>query len=212
VAEAVCQRLELRGIAGAGRAVEVEEAANIDVPWLARIEAVEHLDLHPRKEVRQVIAWRQYRDGFPLAHLPDREQALAIDQVLGAVVEPETLAGWEAGTLLQIDNRTGEVMQVLGNLSDPLVDEKIVLAMYNKHDAFDEEVEKLARSFDPEVDAARFPERTDLRRPFTRALEQLDRELSSLRHGATPPLSRLRGMEGAAAHAFFDGRIKTLIG
>ncbi len=85
------------------------------------------------------------------------------DHPAGVMLDPAELARYDEGTLFKIDNRTNEIMEVLGNLADPLVDEKIVLAMYNKHDAFDEEVEKLARSFDPVVDAAKFPDRKDLR-------------------------------------------------
>jgi len=53
-------------------------------------------------------------------------------------------------------------MEKLGHMDDPKVDEKIVLAQYNKHDEFDEEVLKIARSFPP-VDAKKHPNRKDLR-------------------------------------------------
>lgn len=53
-------------------------------------------------------------------------------------------------------------MEKLGNLQDPLVDEKIVLAQFNKHDEFDEEVLKIATSFKA-VDASKYPKRVDLR-------------------------------------------------
>jgi len=42
------------------------------------------------------------------------------------------------------------------------VDEKIVLAQFNKHDEFDEEVLKIASSF-KEVDVSKYPNRVDLR-------------------------------------------------
>ena len=89
------------------------------------------------------------------------------DHPAGVVVTPEEMVRFEEGTLFKVDNRTNEIMEVLGNLSDPLVDEKIVLAMYNKHDEFDDEVKKLAKSFDRHVDASFFPDRKDLRNlPF----------------------------------------------
>ena len=48
-----------------------------------------------------------------------------------------------------------------------MVDEKIVLALYNKHDAFDEDVLEMAASFPKEVDATLYPTRRDLRHlPF----------------------------------------------
>lgn len=85
------------------------------------------------------------------------------DYPAGVPLTPEALSTYEEGTLFKINNQSGEIMEVLGNLSDPLVDEKIVLAMYNKHDAFDDEVKELARSFDKKVDASQYPGRKDLR-------------------------------------------------
>ncbi|MCK9373613.1 MAG: ribonuclease R [Sulfuricurvum sp.] len=71
------------------------------------------------------------------------------------------------GSVYQINNQTGVIAAYLGNLSDPKVDEKIVLALYNKHDAFDEDVLEMAASFPKEVDASLYPKRRDLRHlPF----------------------------------------------
>ena len=76
---------------------------------------------------------------------------------------PETALG----SLYQINNQTGTIAAYLGNLKDPRVDEKIVLALYNKHDAFDDEVLAQAQEFPKEVDASLYPQRRDLRHlPF----------------------------------------------
>ena len=84
----------------------------------------------------------------------------------GVVMEPSELLKYEIGTVFKVDNLTATIMEVLGNIEDPLVDEKIVLAQYNKHDEFSEEVIKLASSFE-EVDASYYPARKDLRHlPF----------------------------------------------
>ena len=85
------------------------------------------------------------------------------DHPAGVTVDPVKLVHFEAGTLFKVNNQSGEIMEVLGNLADPLVDEKIVLAMYNKHDDFDAEVKTLAQSFDKTVDASKYPGRKDLR-------------------------------------------------
>jgi len=75
---------------------------------------------------------------------------------------PETAEG----SVYQINNQNS-VSTYLGNLSDPKVDEKIVLALYNKHDAFEEDVLEMAASFPKEVDASLYPSRRDLRHlPF----------------------------------------------
>ncbi|MDD4950889.1 ribonuclease R family protein [Sulfuricurvum sp.] len=71
------------------------------------------------------------------------------------------------GSLYQINNQSGTIAAFLGNLSDPKVDEKIVLALYNKHDAFEDDVLAMAREFPKEVDASQYPHRRDLRHlPF----------------------------------------------
>ncbi len=70
------------------------------------------------------------------------------------------------GSVYQINNQNS-VATYLGNLSDPMVDEKIVLALYNKHDAFEEDVLEMAASFPKEVNASLYPHRRDLRHlPF----------------------------------------------
>ena len=71
------------------------------------------------------------------------------------------------GSVYQINNQSGTIAAYLGNISDPKVDEKIVLALYNKHDAFEEDVLEMAASFPKEVNASDYPKRRDLRHlPF----------------------------------------------
>jgi len=73
----------------------------------------------------------------------------------------------EEGSIYQINNQSGTIAAYLGNLSDPKVDEKIVLALYNKHDPFEEDVLEMAASFPKEVNASDYPSRRDLRHlPF----------------------------------------------
>jgi len=73
----------------------------------------------------------------------------------------------EEHTVFQVDNRTSKITQILGNLLDPAVDEKISLAIFNKREPFSEEAETEARAWGNEVDAALYPDRTDLRHlPF----------------------------------------------
>lgn len=91
---------------------------------------------------------------------------LKTDYPSGAALTKEELQNYEEGDLFKINNQDYTIMEKLGNLKDPKVDEKIVLAQFNKHDEFDEEVLKIARSF-PEVDASKYPHRKDLRElPF----------------------------------------------
>ena len=71
------------------------------------------------------------------------------------------------GTLLKIGNLNNEITEVIGNINDPLSDEKISLAVFNKNDEFSEECEVQALAWGDEVDAAMYPQRVDLRElPF----------------------------------------------
>ena len=71
------------------------------------------------------------------------------------------------GTLLKIGNLNNEIVEVIGNINDPLSDEKISLAVFNKNDEFNEECEAEALAWGDEVDAAMYPQRVDLRElPF----------------------------------------------
>ncbi|MDD3506418.1 MAG: RNB domain-containing ribonuclease, partial [Sulfurimonas sp.] len=85
---------------------------------------------------------------------------------VGAEITQEELDAYEHGDVFKINNQDFSIMQKLGNIKDPQVDEKIVLAQFNKHDEFEPEVLKLASSF-VEVDASKYPKRADLRElPF----------------------------------------------
>lgn len=84
----------------------------------------------------------------------------------GAEISKEELDAYGEGDVFKINNQDFSIMEKLGNIKDPLVDEKIVLAQFNKHDEFSDEVLKQAASF-KEVDALLYPARIDLRKlPF----------------------------------------------
>lgn len=67
------------------------------------------------------------------------------------------------GTLLKIGNLNNEIVEVIGNINDPLSDEKISLAVFNKNDEFNEECEAEAIAWGDEVDPLMYPQRADLR-------------------------------------------------
>ena len=84
------------------------------------------------------------------------------DHPVGVELTQDELDKYDIDDVFKVSNQENYIMEKLGNLQDPKVDEKIVLAHYNKHDEFDEEVLKLASSFS-EVDASLYPNRVDLR-------------------------------------------------
>lgn len=91
---------------------------------------------------------------------------LKTDFPTGVELSREELNSHEVGDVFKINNQDGSIMEKLGNIKDPLVDEKIVLGQFNKHDDFEPEVLEIASSFEP-VDASKYPKRVDLRElPF----------------------------------------------
>ncbi|QOY52542.1 RNB domain-containing ribonuclease [Candidatus Sulfurimonas baltica] len=84
----------------------------------------------------------------------------------GVEMTPKELNSYSDGDVFKVNNQDYTIMEKLGNMKDPLVDEKIVLAQFNKHDEFEPEVLEVATSF-KEVDASKYPKRVDLRKlPF----------------------------------------------
>jgi len=65
-------------------------------------------------------------------------------------------------TVLKIDNETGAILEVLGVLDDPKVDEKISLAIYNKEEFFSSEAELEAKAHGTVVDKSFYSQRVDL--------------------------------------------------
>jgi len=116
-----------------------------------------------------VIAGRAV--SYSVAYISNREGHLSLldirtEHPVGVPLTPEELSSYREGDCLQIDNQSNTVTKLLGNLDDPKVDELIVLAQYNKHDEFTEEVLELAQSFES-VNADKYPNRKDLRHlPF----------------------------------------------
>jgi ribonuclease R len=66
------------------------------------------------------------------------------------------------GAVLKIDNYTNQILEVLGVLSDPWVDEKISLGLYNKREEFSKRAILEAESFGDRVEREFYPHRIDL--------------------------------------------------
>ena len=66
------------------------------------------------------------------------------------------------GTVLKINNENGTLEEVLGVLSDPKVDEKISMALFEKTEFFSEQAELEAAAHGTYVDKSFYPDRVDL--------------------------------------------------
>ena len=79
----------------------------------------------------------------------------------------KSLKALPLGTLLKINNANNEITEVLGLITDPNIDEKISLAIYNKKDEFTPACEDEARAWGDVVDPSMYKERVDLQHlPF----------------------------------------------
>lgn len=140
-------------------------------------------DLGEAKEGDLIIAQRLLgKRGTPsakIAEIVGREQSYSIAYIIqkdshkslvdlkteypvGAELTLDELNSYKLGDVFKIDNQQNAVLERLGNIKDPKVDELIVLAQFNKHDEFEPEVLEIAQSFKP-VDAKKHPKRKDLR-------------------------------------------------
>lgn len=79
-----------------------------------------------------------------------------------AVMEGMDLKAFKLGTVLKVDIDDDKVLEVLGDLEDPKVDEKISLALFNREDAFPSECVTEALDIEQTVTKKEHPERVDL--------------------------------------------------
>ena len=65
-------------------------------------------------------------------------------------------------TLLKIDNYTNDVIEVLGVLDDPSIDDKLSMALYDREFEFSEESYKQAKAYGKDIDKNMYLDRVDL--------------------------------------------------
>ena len=118
----------------------------------------------PSAKIAEIVGRAQ---SYSVAYIISKEGRkslvdLRTEYPVGVELTQEELDAYELNDVFKLNNQENSIMEKLGNLKDPLVDEKIVLAQFNKHDEFDEEVLKIATSFEA-VKASKYPKRVDLR-------------------------------------------------
>jgi ribonuclease R len=74
----------------------------------------------------------------------------------------KTLKKLPEGAVFKIDNYTHKIVEVLGVIDDPWIDEKISLGLYNKKEEFSKKAILEARAFGDFVDKSMYPDRIDL--------------------------------------------------
>ncbi|MBP6324706.1 MAG: VacB/RNase II family 3'-5' exoribonuclease [Sulfurospirillum sp.] len=84
------------------------------------------------------------------------------ESILEMPASQKSLKQLPLGSVLKIDNLSSAIEEVLGVLSDPTVDEKISLALFDKEEFFSAKAEAEAKSHGDSVDKSLYPERVDL--------------------------------------------------
>ena len=114
----------------------------------------------------QLIIEKAYLFTIAYTHRDESDNFLILDIRTGlpthAVMEGMDLKAFKLGTVLKVDVDTDKVLEVMGNLDDPKVDEKISLALYEREDEFPPECVKDALKVEEEVTKAEHPDRVDL--------------------------------------------------
>jgi len=98
---------------------------------------------------------RDERDNFYILNIRTGEPTIA-------TMEGMDLKAFKIGTVLKVDIDDDRVLEVLGNLSDPKVDEKISLALYQREDEFPPQCVEDALMVEKEVTKDEHPDRVDL--------------------------------------------------
>ncbi len=86
---------------------------------------------------------------------------LSTTLVLNITASQKSLKQLPLGTVLKIDNETNNIVEVLGVMDDPKVDEKISLALYDKVEIFSSESEAEAKAQGDWVDKSLYEDRVD---------------------------------------------------
>ncbi|KIM11706.1 MAG: ribonuclease [Sulfurovum sp. FS08-3] len=80
-----------------------------------------------------------------------------------AKMEGMDIKAFKQGTVLKVDNDTSKVLEIMGNLNDPKVDEKISLALFHRRDEFEPDSISQAKTVESQVNADEHTRRFDLR-------------------------------------------------
>lgn len=114
----------------------------------------------------QLIIEKAHLFTIAYTHRDESDNFLILDIRTGlpthAVMSGMDLKAFKLGTVLKVDVDTDKVLEVMGTLDDPKVDEKISLALYEREDAFPPECVKDALEVESEVTRTEHPDRVDL--------------------------------------------------
>ncbi len=114
----------------------------------------------------QLVIEKAHLFTIAYTHRDESDNFLILDIRTGepthAVMEGMDLKAFKLGTVLKVDVDTDKGLGVMGTLDDPMVDEKISLAIYEREDEFPPECVTDALEVEVEVTKEEHPDRVDL--------------------------------------------------
>ena len=114
----------------------------------------------------QLVIQKAYLFTIAYTHRDESDNFLILNIRTGepthAVMDGMDLKAFKLGTVLKVDVDTDKVLEVMGTLDDPKVDEKISLTLYEREDEFPPECVTDALDVELEVTKEEHPDRVDL--------------------------------------------------
>lgn len=150
----------------------VVESKNIGGAHLGDIVVAHLLSNKKSRQSAKILAVLEPANETSLVYLKRFGQAVLGVNIqnglsLALKASQKSLKALPLGTLLKINNANNEITEVLGLITDPNIDEKISLAIYNKKDEFTPACEDEAKAWGDTVDPSMYKERVDLQHlPF----------------------------------------------
>ena len=150
----------------------VVESKNLGGAHLGDIVVAHLLSNKKSRQSAKILAVLEPENETSLVYLKRFGQAVLGVNIqnglsLALKASQKSLKALPLGTLLKINNANNEITEVLGLITDPNIDEKISLAIYNKKDEFTPACEDEARAWGDTVDPSMYKERVDLQHlPF----------------------------------------------
>ncbi|MCI7246308.1 MAG: ribonuclease R [Campylobacter sp.] len=150
----------------------VVESKNIGGAHLGDIVVAHLLSNKKSRQSAKILAVLEPANETSLVYLKRFGQAVLGVNIqnglsLALKASQKSLKALPLGTLLKINNANNEITEVIGLITDPNIDEKISLAIYNKKDEFTPACEDEARAWGDTVDPSMYKERVDLQHlPF----------------------------------------------
>lgn len=145
----------------------VVEGKNLGAAHLGDIVVAHLLSNKKSRQSAKILAVLEAANETSLVYLKRFGQAVLGVNIqnglsLALKASQKSLKALPLGTLLKINNANNEITEVLGLITDPNIDEKISLAIYNKKDEFTPACQDEARAWGDVVDPSMYKERVNL--------------------------------------------------